>query len=454
MEHPRTYNRDGAHRFPLMPGTQATAWRYIFDWTIAAQMLHCSTGDRVLDFASGPCFASELLNRLGYSTVSFDIESAVLSFARERFAMDQRLYPQHADFVVGDGLHLPFGDASFDGIICLNAFHHMPDYAAALAEMCRVLRPGCRAVFSEPGAHHASSAEARVAREQYGATEKNIVLAEIAEISKSVGFATMQLQPFVYPGLVELDYGQLEAYANASLEIPYTRPGQIAAFIKNSHSIFALSRPGARPPTSTHPSILRAQITPVRDITAPMWLDSPTEMAFAIRNTGDTLWLAQPREFGGHVTLGIKLCRNDGRLICDTLGRTLLRHDVHPDEQITVNARFSLPGDLEPGDYKLNVDMVLERVAWFEHLGSRPLVLAIKVGKDHKTRPTQDPQLLQDAVPANAPQTRIARSKAATDTNHTRLITQAAGAALAELGAASSKAMLRPIAQAIGDLAG
>lgn len=38
--------------------------------------------------------------------------------------------------------HLPFEDGAFDVVTCLEALEFMPDPAAQLAEMCRVLRPG------------------------------------------------------------------------------------------------------------------------------------------------------------------------------------------------------------------------------------------------------------------------------------------------------------------------
>ncbi len=44
--------------------------------------------------------------------------------------------------VNGDGTRLPFGDDTFDRIICSEVLEHIPDVAAAAAELFRVLKPG------------------------------------------------------------------------------------------------------------------------------------------------------------------------------------------------------------------------------------------------------------------------------------------------------------------------
>ncbi len=51
-----------------------------------------------------------------------------------------------ARFVVGDAEELPFGDASFDAVICANSFHHYPNPQAFFDGVARVLRPGGKLV--------------------------------------------------------------------------------------------------------------------------------------------------------------------------------------------------------------------------------------------------------------------------------------------------------------------
>ena len=45
---------------------------------------------------------------------------------------------------------LPFADNSFDAAMCIDSMNHLPDRARVFAEWCRVLRPGRRAVFTDP----------------------------------------------------------------------------------------------------------------------------------------------------------------------------------------------------------------------------------------------------------------------------------------------------------------
>lgn len=51
--------------------------------------------------------------------------------------------------LVGDALHLPFGDASFDAVTVAFGLRNMADYGAAIREMARVLRPGGRLIVLE-----------------------------------------------------------------------------------------------------------------------------------------------------------------------------------------------------------------------------------------------------------------------------------------------------------------
>ena len=142
--------------FPLHWTSAVQSWNYLFDFSVACELLAPRPDDLVLDFAAGTCWAAELLNRIGVRTVAMDLSVEMMRRGRERLAADNRLILRDdAAFVAARGQALPFRDESFDAVLCMNALHHVPSYSAALREIHRVLKPGGRAVFSEPGTAHA-----------------------------------------------------------------------------------------------------------------------------------------------------------------------------------------------------------------------------------------------------------------------------------------------------------
>src|SRR5207302_1676005 len=53
------------------------------------------------------------------------------------------------EFSLGDAGHLPLANGAFDGCRAERLLMHLRDPAAALAELCRVARPGGRVVVAE-----------------------------------------------------------------------------------------------------------------------------------------------------------------------------------------------------------------------------------------------------------------------------------------------------------------
>lgn len=111
-------------------------------------------GDRVLDLGCG-----EGRHSIGtwlegeVHSVGLDLSLEDLRTARQRageFAPEGN--DRQLDFIQGSALALPFPDGSFDRVICSEVLEHLPDYAGALAEMRRVLRPGGLLCISVPRA--------------------------------------------------------------------------------------------------------------------------------------------------------------------------------------------------------------------------------------------------------------------------------------------------------------
>ncbi|MGB7770743.1 MAG: methyltransferase domain-containing protein [Pseudolabrys sp.] len=99
-----------------------------------------SRGMRVLDVCCGPgMLAAGVLER--------GAEAIGLDFSLEAVELASKLVPT-GRFERGDAQALPYAAESFDAVLCGYGVMHLPEPAAALREMLRVLRPGGRTALS------------------------------------------------------------------------------------------------------------------------------------------------------------------------------------------------------------------------------------------------------------------------------------------------------------------
>ncbi|MCL4695042.1 MAG: methyltransferase domain-containing protein [Candidatus Hydrogenedentes bacterium] len=78
----------------------------------------------ILDVGCGRGFTGEYIRARGGRYTGIDLVASGSDFP----------------LALGDATHLPFPGASFDGVLCIDAFEHFPDGAAAAREFRRVLR--------------------------------------------------------------------------------------------------------------------------------------------------------------------------------------------------------------------------------------------------------------------------------------------------------------------------
>lgn len=114
--------------------------------TLAGQILGDNAEARVLDIGGGMGRISVPL-AARYSVQLCDISEAMLDQARAA-ATSAGVPAGRFDAAKVDASQpLPFADASFDLIVCLDLLVHLPDPQAAVRELYRVLKPGGTALI-------------------------------------------------------------------------------------------------------------------------------------------------------------------------------------------------------------------------------------------------------------------------------------------------------------------
>ena len=124
-----------------------TGW-FQYTQRLAIDNLALEPDSRVLDVGCGTGHAALTLAPLLPDGLAcgIDISFAMVSAARGKAPREVR---GRVGFVQASSAALPYGDGSFDHVMCTNSFHHYPDPLGVLAEMKRVLRPGGQLVIFE-----------------------------------------------------------------------------------------------------------------------------------------------------------------------------------------------------------------------------------------------------------------------------------------------------------------
>jgi SAM-dependent methyltransferase len=127
------------------PRVDEYSFRLRCEFAVARIKSGLPRGGRVLDLGCGSAPVLARLRQAGIDCAGLDYSSDMLDLARRRL---RELGLDDGGLQQGDFACTAFSGSSFDAIVCLGVISYAKDYAVALREMHRLLKPGGFAVIS------------------------------------------------------------------------------------------------------------------------------------------------------------------------------------------------------------------------------------------------------------------------------------------------------------------
>jgi len=327
--------------------------------------LELAPGDTVLDFGAGAGWTSWMMSQIGCRVIVSDVSGTALKIAAERYERWPLLGPVPAPaFLPFDGRRLDLDDGSVDRVACNDCFHHVPNPAEVLIEFERVLSPSGICVMSEPGPNHSRQPQSQAEMRNFKVVERNIVLDEMVDQARSAGFEAIEVA--LYSG--QPHFVEAKAYT-AAIDAASPIPHQLMEAFLSNRTLLRLWKPGRPVMDSRRRHGLEGSIQ--AEVTGSVFTATVT-------NTGAAVWLHSDGAVG-HVNVGVHLFDTDGGVIDYDFMRVPLRPNgtsIAPREK--AEAHGLLP-PLEPGSYRLVVDLVSEGVCWFADNGGRTVTVDVAV---------------------------------------------------------------------------
>jgi ubiquinone/menaquinone biosynthesis C-methylase UbiE len=324
----------------------------------------------VLDFGCATGWLTLALASAGCRATGVDVSRNALALAEQLRIKSELPSFSSAGFLAYDGKRLPLDDASVDRILCFDAFHHVKDQAATLAEFARVLRPGGRVAMLEPGPHHSRTPQSQQEMRRYKVIENDVVMADIARHAHAAGLdAPQMLVQFHRPVSVELVEYQQGAASGMPAAKAHSLASRLARELEATQCFFMTKGPAVN--DSREEGHLQADI---RLLGPPHREVDGVRVDVLVRNTGSGIWLTGDGVGAGTVKLGIQVIDGRGAALIRDFMRVCLPSPVmQPDSEVQLS--FVVPLPRIEGSV-LRLDMVSEHVAWFSQSGrSAPLEL-------------------------------------------------------------------------------
>jgi SAM-dependent methyltransferase len=122
--------------------------------TIDFRRIEVEEGFRILDMGCGSGrHVGAFYERYRATIIGADLRPDDLGAAVERMALHDGLSAHKGgrwELLAAEITALPFSDHSFDLVLCSEVLEHIANDQAAIAELLRILKPGCQLVVSVP----------------------------------------------------------------------------------------------------------------------------------------------------------------------------------------------------------------------------------------------------------------------------------------------------------------
>jgi SAM-dependent methyltransferase len=335
----------------------------LINFAMVLQGLELCQGLTVLEFGAGTCWAARMLTQLGCKVIACDVSASALEIGRELYRRNppagDRPEPQ---FLLFDGHRFDLPDASVDRVICLDAFHHVPNPEDVLRELGRVLAPGGFAGFAEPGPEHSKSAQSQYEMRTAGVIENDIRIEEIWRLARKAGFTDLKLAVFLLEPLF-LRVNEFEEFLEGGRSTTERFTNATRQFMHNQRNFFLYKGPPA-PKDSRYRQGLTGTIG-ISPATSTVNEEEPVKLKAVVTNSSKSVWLPVVAPAGG-VLLGCHVRYADGTSFRESYQWVALTpgegRKIFPGETVNVEVELN---PLPAGSYILEFDLVSNNVCWF-----------------------------------------------------------------------------------------
>lgn len=321
-------------------------------------------GAQVLDFGCATGWFTLGLAQMGCNAFGVDISPNALKLAEGlKAARPPAQGGGGLEFRLYDGERLPFENESLDRILCFDAFHHVRDQKATIAEFARVLRKGGRAAFMEPGPNHSKTPQSQAEMAQFKVIENDVCMREIAAHALAAGLEPPQLLvQFAQPFTVSV--ADFNRWSDEGIAREWSRQAiaTLERQLTNGQCFYLYKAGGGI--DSRRAESLGAALTLRRAEIVPSHQGHAIQIELLVRNTGRGPWVAAGT--AGQVNVGVQIVDRNGTMLDNNYARLRLpRLPVEVGEEVLVSGRVPVPSQPE---FQLRLDMVSELVAWFSGL--------------------------------------------------------------------------------------